>query len=329
MKRKGLTFIILVAVLSSAASQEVKVTTAFDTSRIYIGDQVKYTLTIEKPVSFLLSYPIFKDTLYSKIEILGGPDIDTSFMNDGRMKIRHEYLVTAFDSGYYQVPPVFAELRSQSGIRRFYSDYSPLEVTRVKIAPQDSSAQFFDIIKPYRSPVTLGEILPWLLLAIILAAIIWAIVMYIKKLRIIKSGEPVPEVIEPAHVIAFRELEQLREEKLWQNGEIKMYYTRLSEILRQYLENRYRIFALEYTTVETLDHLQLTGFKNQAQYNKLKSVLTDSDLVKFAKHKPGPVENDLNFEMAWNFVDLTKMIPEEPPENNTEKVEKKEEEAGR
>ena len=100
-----------------------------------------------------------------------------------------------------------------------------------------------------------------------------------------------------------------------------MYYTRLSEILRQYLENRYGIFALEYTTGETLDHLLLTGFNNKDYYNKLKSVLTDSDLVKFAKYKPGPVENDLNFETAWDFVDSTKKIPEEMLENNANRAE--------
>ncbi len=321
MKRTGLSFIILVVIFSAAVSQEVNVTTAFDTSRIYIGDQVKYTLTIEKPVSYLLSYPVFKDTLFRKIEIIDGPAIDTSFLKDGRMKIRHEYLVTSFDSGFYQVPPVFAELRSKSGIKRFYSDYSPLEVMRVKIAPADSAAQFFDIIKPYRSPITLGEILPWLLLAVILASIIWFIVQYIKKLRAKRSGESVPEITEPAHVIAFRELEQLKAEKLWQNGEIKMYYTRLSEIVRQYLENRYGILALEHTTGETLDHLLLTGFKKDDNYDKLKSVLTGSDLVKFAKHKPGHVENDLNFETAWDFVDLTKNITSVNLESTVNKAE--------
>jgi hypothetical protein len=160
-----------------------------------------------------------------------------------------------------------------------------------------------------------------MLFAVILSAVIWFTFQYIKKLRTKRTGEPVPEIREPAHIIAFRELEQLRAEKLWQNGEIKLYYTRLSEIVRQYLENRYGISALEHTTGETLDHLLSAGFKKDENYNKLRAVLTESDLVKFAKYKPGPVENDLNYETAWVFVDMTKKILPEEPENIVKNAE--------
>ncbi|MBK7480262.1 MAG: hypothetical protein IPI69_11465 [Bacteroidales bacterium] len=99
-------------------------------------------------------------------------------------------------------------------------------------------------------------------------------------------------VKEPAHVIAFRELELLRDEQLWQKGETKRYYTRLTEIIRQYLENRYGVNSLELTTSETLEALLKTGFKKNELYKRLRSVLNQADLVKFAKYKPDPVEND-------------------------------------
>lgn len=285
-----------------AFGQEVNVISAFDTSRIYLGDQINYTLTIDKPVSYILSVPVFKDTLQKNLEILKGPLTDTSFLKDGRIRIRNRYLVTSFDSGFYQLQPVYAEMSSENGIKRFYSDYAALEVMRLKIAPQDTAARIFDIIKPYRAPVTLGEILPWLLLAGVAAALILLLIRMIRKMRIKKTGETAEYIKEPAHVIAFRELEKLKEETLWQKGEIKLYYSRLTEILRQYLENRFGVYSLELTTPETLTELKKTGFKDDENFRKLKTSLTGADLVKFAKHNPESSENELYFDYAIEFV---------------------------
>jgi hypothetical protein len=101
-------------------------------------------------------------------------------------------------------------------------------------------------------------------------------------------------------------LEYLKAEELWQKGEIKRYYTRLTEILRQYLENRFRVYSLELTTEETLEALVRTGFRKNGTYNDLKSVLTGADLVKFAKYNPVASENDTHFQTSWNFVAATK-----------------------
>jgi hypothetical protein len=76
--------------------------------------------------------------------------------------------------------------------------------------------------------------------------------------------------------------------------------------LRQYLENRYNVFSLELTTAETLEALVKTGFKKDGTYTQLKTVLNGADLVKFAKYKPEPEENELHFKNSWDFVLETK-----------------------
>ncbi len=306
MKRLVLNISFLLSVTTALFSQNVTVTSAFDSARIYIGDQIKYTVTVEQPAGLNLTLPVFKDSLMKNIEILSGPLFDTAQSDDGRIKITEKYLVTSFDSGYYQVPPVYAELKNEEGIKRFYSDYSQLEVMRVKIAPADSTAKIYDIISPYRAPVTIGEIIPWVLAAALLAALIWYGLRLIKKFRRKETGAEEIINIEPAHIIAFRELERLRDDQVWQKGEIKLYYTRLTEILRQYLENRYKVFSLELTTAETLDALVRTGFKKDALYNQLKTILSGADLVKFAKYNPEPAENDIHFQNSWSFVQATK-----------------------
>ncbi|MBK7132543.1 MAG: hypothetical protein IPH69_06885 [Bacteroidales bacterium] len=306
MKRLVLYISFFLAVTSASFSQNVTVSAAFDSARIYIGDQIKYTVTVEQPANLNLTLPVFKDSLVKNIEILSGPLFDTVRSADGGLKITERYLITSFDSGYYQVPPVYAELKNEEGIKRFYSDYSQLEVMRVKIAPSDSTAKIYDIISPYRAPVTIGEIIPWVLAAALLTAFIWYGLRLVKKFRMKETG--VEEVIirEPAHIIAFRELERLRDDQVWQKGEIKLYYTRLTEILRQYLENRYNVFSLELTTAETLDALVKTGFKKDAHYNQLRTILSGADLVKFAKYNPEPAENDIHFQNSWDFVQVTK-----------------------
>ena len=318
--KKVISILLFIYVATPGISgQEVTVKSAFDTSRIYLGDQINYTVTVEKPASYMLLIPLFKDTLYKKIEILRGPSSDTSFLKDGRIRITQKYLVTSFDSGFYQVPPVYAELRSASTVKRFYSDYSPLEVLRVKITPPDTTSKIFDIVAPYKAPLTPGEILPWLLLAIVVAGVAWYLRRIIRKLRRPKEIATEEENPDPAHIIAFRELEILKEEQLWQKGEVKKYYTRLSEIVRQYLENRYRISSLELTTVETLNELIEAGLKEDESFRKLRTVLTGADLVKFAKYKPEPADNDLHFDYAWDFVSETRYTE---PENINAGVEK-------
>lgn len=307
MKIKRSLYILLICILSfqKIIAQDVTVTSAFDTSRIYLGDHVGFNITVDQPSGLILSVPVLKDTLCKNIEILNGPQIDSLVTGAGRLRVVNRYLVTSFDSGFYNVPPVYAEIQNRDGIKRFYSDYNPIEVMRVNIAPADTTAKIYDIIKPYSAPLTLGEILPWILMALLAGALIWILVKLIKKLT--RSKDKPPEVInpDPAHIIAFRELEKLKEKQLWQKGEVKQYYSSLTEIIRQYLENRYRVFSLELTTSETLDALVKTGFKKNETFTKLKTILTGSDLVKFAKYKPESAENELHFRNAWEFIEIT------------------------
>jgi len=322
MKRILFSILFFITALSCLSGQDVIVSAVFDTSRIYIGDQIFYTVTVEQPSDLNTELKPLKDTLCKNIEILSGPLLDSSMISDKRIRIKSKYLITSFDTGFYQVPPAYAEIKNETGIKRFYSDYSPLEVMRVKIAPQDTSERIFDIIKPYKAPLSVGEIIPWILIGALIAAIIWGIIILIRKLKRSKKGpEPVIHR-DPAHVIAFRELEKLKQEQLWQKGEVKQYYSRLTEIVRQYLENRYGVFSLEMTTSETLEELVKTGFKKDDKYTNLKTILNGSDLVKFAKYKPEPSENELHYENSWKFIETTKLIDEVPA--SVEKTQNKE-----
>ena len=303
-------------------AQDVSVTSVFDTSIIYIGDQINYKIIVNQPSDLRLDLPFFRDTLCKSIEILSGPQSDTIIVDGGRIQIVEKYLVTSFDSGHYRINPVFAEKKDESGLKRFYSDYAFIEVRRVEITPPDTVSKIFDIIGPYKAPLTLDEILPWILVGIVLAGIVWLIIRVGRKFRGKKSETESAVIKDPPHVVAFRELEKLREEKLWQKGETKKYYTRLTEILRKYIEDRFGVDSLEMTTSETLEALVKSGFKKDESYSKLKSVLNGADLVKFAKYRPEPSENESSFELSWNFVSNTKQDTVSEVEQSNENLKK-------
>jgi hypothetical protein len=320
MKKGALSIYLLLSLMAPVMAQDIKVSAAFDTSRIFIGDQIKFSVTVDQPEGMQISIPEFKDSIITHIDILSGPRTDSVRNLKGNLRIRKEYLVTSFDSGRYQIPPVFAELKTEEGIKRFYSDYTYLDVQRTNIAPADTTAKIFDIVAPYKAPITLGEILPWILIVLLVAAAVYYALRFYKKLR---KNPDIPEIVkipEPAHIIAFRELEKLKEEKLWQKGGIKLYYTRLTEILRQYLENRFQVYSLELTTSETLDALVRAGFKRDAKYEKIKAVLNGADMIKFAKYNPEPTENESYFQDAWNFVEETKLTETVIPGDQENKV---------
>jgi len=316
--RNLIYYLFFASVFNSASGQDVTVNAVFDTTSIYIGDQIHYTVTVEQPSDVSLFIQPHRDTLSGKIEILSGPETDTSSIQDNRIKITNRYLITSFDTGFYQVPPSYAEIKNESGIKRFYSDYGLLEVVRLKITPADTAAKFFDIIKPYRAPVTFGEIIPWVLLAALAAALVWMIIRLLKRFRKTVRDEKEEINPDPAHIIAFRDLEKLKAAELWQKGEVKTYYSSLTEILRKYLENRFGVFSLEMTTSETLEELVKTGFKRDESYIMLKTILNGSDLVKFAKYKPDPAENELHFDNSWKFVNLTKAEDEPAAKNESD-----------
>lgn len=308
MKSRFSTILFLVlAIPLYLKGQEVSVTASFDTTKILIGDQINFSVIVDQPEGLKLSLPLFRDTLCKNIEILSGPKTDTASVTGDKIRITERYLITSFDSGYYRIDPVFAELSDNKELKRFYSDYSVLKVARIRLTPPDTASKIFDIAGPYKAPITLGEILPWILIALLAGLIVWGILRLLKRFKKTKKEIVTPVIIEPAHVTAFRELEKLQAEMLWQKGETKKYYTRLTEIIRKYLEDRFHIDSLELTTSETLNALVKTGFKRDESYNKLKSVLTGADLVKFARYKPEPAENDSSFSNSWDFVSATRM----------------------
>ncbi len=307
MKINLLKYILIFFTLSGnlLSGQDVKVDATLDTSKIWLGDHLNYSFVIEQPADLSLKIPVLKDTLCKSVEILAGPLIDSAILDGNRIRIKGSYLITSFDSGFYEIPPFYAELREETGVKRYYSDYNYLEVLRVRIAPADTTTKIFDIIEPYKAPLSFSEVIPWIFLVALVIIAAWLAWKYARRLFRPSDQPEIAVLPDPAHIIAFRELEILKNEELWQKNQLKTYYSRLTEIVRSYLDNRFNVNSLELTTSETLEALVRKGFKQDGPYNKLKEVLTSADMVKFAKFIPGRDDHTRYFEMSWSFVDET------------------------
>lgn len=309
--------VFFIFLTSLAYTQDFEIKSQLDTNHILIGEQAHFSLDIQYPSEAKVEFPILNDTINEAIEIVN-IEIDTLSNSANLKHFKFNYTITAFDSGYYAIPPQQLKiLESGDSIESqaliFAVSTYQIDTTQTKI---------FDIKAPIEAPWTLTEFLeenyPYLIAAILLLGlIILAIWLYRKRKLHDKKPERVVIPKEAAHVIAFRNLNALKEKKLWQNDRVKLYYIELSDIIRTYIENRYRLLALESTTQELLDSIAHNKYFSDEQLIMLKQILNTADMAKFAKAKPLANENDLAFQNAYKLVEDTLLV-------KTEQNEKKE-----
>jgi hypothetical protein len=301
-------FIIILLLIFSTLftfSQEIRVKTWFDSTRILIGDQVNFNISISHPENMDVNYPAISDTLIGPIEILRSSGPDTVKSKNKEVLVQLRYLITSFDTGFYEVPPIFVETNTGNGVRRYYSDYTAIEVVRPGIAPADSTDVIFDIAGPRKARITFMEVLPWSLLVIVLILTLIFIYRMVGKRKSEVPDEKSHLPAESIHIISLRELDKLEKKELWQKSQHKRYYSQLTEILRTYIDRRFDISSMEMTTAETLHSLMESGFTKGELYSLLEEILTMADQVKFAKYRPVDVNNISSIDNARLFIRLT------------------------
>jgi len=313
-----LSLLVTAFVFANALAQQVNVQAKLDTNEALIGYHIGLELSVFQSKKDTVLLPLFENKLSNNIEVIKQFAPDTLKLGEDSLHIKQKVLITAFDSGRYVIPHI-PFLYHKDTLK------SNALLFKINTLPVDTTKAIKDIKGPYEAPISLAEILPWVFgglgLVLLILLLIYIIRKIIRKEPIIRKIKP----LEPAHVIAYRDLEKLKEKKLWQKDRIKDYYTELTDILRKYLWNRYAIKTLERTSDEILYSLKKSAFYDQELQNLLKEVFNLSDLVKFAKYKPLPDDNKRCYDTVVQYIDKTKLeINEcETEKNETEDTESK------
>ena len=325
--RVGFLSFGLFAYTLAGLAQQIDVETFFSRDTILIGDQLDFTLQVTQPDTLHLQIPAYADSIVSGVDIIKQLRNDTIRDKNHRLQIERRYRVSVFDTGVVVIPPVEVSYKA-NGIKATLSS-QPVKLV-VKTLPVDLHKGLKDIKRPYNMPLTLKEILFWALMAILLAGTVFFLFWYRRKK---KQKDRLPKIVlkptEPPHVFALREMNILKDARLWQQGQVKEYYTRLTDILRKYLEYRYEIKAMEQTSIETMESLTKAGFNDNRLYSMLKEILDTGDLVKFAKYLPQPDKNESMLLNAFVFVNETKKAwkKESEPEEKNELLKEEQEES--
>lgn len=311
---KRILFVISLISIAFSTMAQVGVEAKIDSIQILIGQQVHVTLTATTPTDATVVFPTFKprQQLVPGVEVLSASEEQKETIDKGQ-RLSRIYTLTSFDGNLYYLPPFKVKVNGKD----YQSKSLALKVLEVEVDTTKLN-QFFgprDVQdNPFQwsdwSPIFWSSILMLLLLVV-------AGYLYV-RLRdnkpIIKSFKIVKRLLP--HQKAMKEIEQIKADKMVSSENQKEYYTKLTDTLRRYIEERYKFSAMEMTSSEIID--RLTQDSDQQSLDELRQLFNTADLVKFAKYSTLINENDMNLVNAIDFINQTKLetqvVEEEKPQ---------------
>ena len=316
-------FVSMFAVSVPLFGSDVFVKAELDSMMMWVGQQTGLHLEVTCDPGQQINFPAYRDTIVSGLEIIPPVITDTAFINDGkRMTVSRHYTVTCFDSALIYIAPIPVMVDGQE----YRSNSLALAFMTYDI-PEGQETQLFGPKENMRTPIQFRELwFPVLLYMLSILAIVAAIFLY----RRYKDDKPIIRHIKvepkiPIHERTLDGMEKLRQSDIGRRGDNhKEYYTRLTDLLREYINERFGFNATEMTSNEILEHLYES--QDRGSLRELAELLSTSDLVKFAKFKPHINENDRNLLSAVEFVkDTMAEVPEEEllPKEETVVIEKR------
>lgn len=298
----------------AAFSQVVTVQASIDSSTLYIGQQCMLNITLTGPATQTYTLPTFSgDTVVTGIEIIRREPVDTGRLDNDYVRYNAKFVITSFDEGLYYIPPIPVAYGSDTT----FSNELALKIVTIDV--DTTNYTLFDIKPIQKAPFVLYDYLLPFLIFILVIGLSYVAWWYYKrhKARQTEKEEEDPFVRLPPHVAAIMELDKLKADKPWKTGRNKEYYTRLSDVIRKYIERRFQINAPEMTTSDILE-LFYRDKETLSVYQNLQQILSLSDLVKFAKLVPLENENELSLMNAYLFVNQTKVDELKPTAEQTE-----------
>ncbi len=270
---------------------------------VLVADQLRYGVVLQDVKDGTpLALPEFTPEKDSPLEIVGSWQLDSTRVSGrketpARYDIRASLVLAAFIGGTYELPDIPVLL---DGDTLVYRAVAPLEVTELPIDME--SFQPNDIKPQVKFPYTFGEVFPWVLGVLALAALVFLLVRWLQGR---KKAAVEKEKAEPAHIRALRKLEAFRSDKFWAPEKQKTFYSGVTDTLREYMATRFGIGAQEMTTAEIFQALKDEKDIPEDLYGEMKDLFERADFVKFAKFTASEKENAGVLPGAVRFVTTT------------------------
>lgn len=276
---------------------------------LLIGDQATFSFKTKVPTGSTFHLTNLQRDFGNGVELTGPPRVDTLSVDGSGTELQTSFTFTSFDSGSHVIPVINGYLKNLDGsIDTVTFDAGTLEVTTIQI--DTTTYKPFDVKDQMNYPYTVKEFLPWFGALVALVSVVILMGRMWKKWREKRSLFSGPVEPDSPYVIALKELEVIRSQRLWQNNQMKQYYTRITDVLREYIESRYGFQTMERTSAEILTQLLPAGIE-KGEYNSLKELLEIADLVKFAKYIATENENENAIPRAIRFISSTAIKTEE------------------
>jgi len=299
MKRWFLLIGLIAGFMAAASAQQVEVSATVPDESIAVGKPFSLDLMMKVPYGNYVEWNGFvTDTLSAQIDILKRGDLVRTADADSNIIVQQQLTLMTFDTGYVQIPSLQLSLTPQSSLLT-----NPIDLYVTTIAV-DTTQAYKPLMPPIEQPVSMKEVFPWilgLLLLVLIGLVVWYIVKH-RKPKVDENGEPIVKgPMVPPYDKAIGDLEDLKQQKLWQVGKVKEYYSNLTDIAREYIEGQFGVNAVEMTTDTILEEVAELRFDDQL-YRKLKDTMELADLVKFAKYSASSLESDNAMSDMTDFV---------------------------
>ncbi len=320
-----LTLLFTTSPFASSATNPASLKVSLDSAFLLMGKATTLHIELVDNEDSKGTLLIPADSICGKVEILKVLPADTSVIGSGRREIKQDILLQSFDSGTYRLNP----LKYVQGSDTVLSNRLVLKVVPAMVDSMVTIHDYSDVVDVNRHivdylPDFLADYGLW-----ILALIAAGVVAYFVISRMLgkkSTEEKVKEKPVPPYEKAMDSLNRLRSDKLCEQGREKEFYTRLTDILRIYLNGRFGINAMEMTSTQIRHSLQSNEETRMTRRN-MDAVLEMADFVKFARMRPLPDDNTRAFNAAIQFVEDTKPAPvpdkEEGDEATNSETEKK------
>ena len=294
------------------AGAQVNVEAKIDSISIFIGEQTDIRLNVTADKGANVELPVFDSLRHITpgIEVLSSTVPDTQWINEKkRFTLSKNYTVTSFDTALYRIPPIQVKVDGKP----YESKSMALKVLTFEVDtlhPEQIAGMKQVMTPPFDWKEWRGVVFGAILVVLLTLVLLYVAARLNDNKPIIKRIKLKPHVAP--HKAAMQKIEKIKEEKMWQNEDSKEYYTRLTDTLRQYINERYGFNAMEMTSGEIIERLQ--QIDDPMAIDELNELFTTADLVKFAKYSTLANENDRNLVTAIEFINTTKKEEKEQPQ---------------